>query len=81
MTPDLAGALCGIRHKCAARIAVSSLPMESTVKHLARTIIVLHGADALRVAEQAAADAQKLGKNLDGWLAVIAEIQRIQTPA
>jgi hypothetical protein len=39
------------------------------------------GADALRVAEQAAAEAQKLGKSLDGWLAVIAEIKRIQKPA
>jgi hypothetical protein len=31
-----------------------------------------------RIAEQAAAEAPKLGKSLDIWLAVVAEIKRIQ---
>jgi hypothetical protein len=54
--------------------------MESSVKHIARSLIVLHGADALRVAEQTAEDARRLGpaESPEVWLAVIAEIRRIQ---
>jgi hypothetical protein len=58
-------------------------PMKSSVEHIARSLIALHGADALKVAEQSAAEARKLGtaENLEAWLAVVAEIKRIQTPA
>jgi hypothetical protein len=54
--------------------------MESSVKHIARSLIALHGADALRVAEQTAEDARKPGAadSPAVWLAVIAEIGRIQ---
>jgi hypothetical protein len=57
--------------------------MESSVKHIARSLIALHGADALKVAEQTAENARKPGaaENLEMWLAVIAEIKGIQKPA
>jgi hypothetical protein len=58
--------------------AVASLLMESSVRNLARSLIALHRADALRIAEQTAADQWKLGRNRDVWPAVIAEIKRIQ---
>jgi hypothetical protein len=57
--------------------------MKSSVEHIARSLIALHGADALKVAEQSAAEARKLGtaEKLEAWLAIVAEIKRIQTPA
>jgi hypothetical protein len=57
--------------------------MKSSVEHIARSLIALHGADALRVAEQAAENARKpdAAESLEMWSAVIAEIKRMQTPA
>jgi hypothetical protein len=57
-----------------------SLSMKSSVQHIARSLIVLHGADALRVAEQTAENARKPGaaESLEIWLAVVAEIKRIK---
>jgi len=51
-----------------------------TTNHLARSLITIHGARALEVAEQAANNVRKLGltKPLDEWLLVIAAIQKIQ---
>jgi hypothetical protein len=57
--------------------------MKNTVEHIAQSLIVLHGADASKVAERNAENARKPGatENLEMWLAVIAEIKRIQKPA
>jgi hypothetical protein len=57
--------------------------MKNSVEHIAQSLIVLHGADASRIAEQAAENARPLtaAESLDVWLAVIAEIKRIQEPA
>lgn len=74
--------LCSIRDKRATELAVELPPMKRSVEHIARSLIALHGVDALKVAEQSAAEARKLGTaDLEAWLGVIAEIKRIQTPA
>jgi hypothetical protein len=61
-------------------LAVASLPMKNTVEHIAQSLIVLHGADALKVAERKTESARKPGtiENLKMWLSVVAEIKRIQ---
>jgi hypothetical protein len=61
-------------------LAVASLPMKNPVEHIAQSLIVLHGADALKVAELRAENARKSGttENLKMWLSVVAEIKRIQ---
>jgi len=57
--------------------------MKSSVEHIARSLIALHGAGALKVAEQSAAEARKsrTAESLEVCLAVVAEIKRIQAPA
>jgi hypothetical protein len=54
--------------------------MKNTVEHIAQSLIVLHGADALKVAERKTESARKPGtiENLKMWLSVVAEIKRIQ---
>jgi hypothetical protein len=56
--------------------------MQSSVKHIARSLIALHGADALKVAEQMAENARKPGaaQSLEMWLAVVAEIEGVPKP-
>jgi hypothetical protein len=56
--------------------------MKSSVEHIARSLIALHGAGALKVAEQSAeARKSRTAESLEVWLAVVAEIKRIQAPA
>jgi hypothetical protein len=54
--------------------------MVDTINHLARALITIHGADALKVAERAAENVRQLGmvKVLDEWNLVIAAIKKIQ---
>jgi hypothetical protein len=54
--------------------------MVVTPYHTARSLIAIHGADALEIAERAADNLQRLGKTqrLDELIQVIAEIKRIQ---
>jgi hypothetical protein len=54
--------------------------MVDTANHLARSLITIHGADALKVAERAAENVRQLGlaKALDEWLLVIAAIKKLQ---
>jgi hypothetical protein len=61
----------------------SIAPVKNSVEHIAQSLIALHGQDALRVAEQAAGNARKPGAadSWEVWLAVIAEIKRIQKSA
>jgi hypothetical protein len=53
--------------------------MVVTPYRTARSLIAIHGADALEIAERAADNLQRLGKTqrLDEWIQVIAEIQQI----
>jgi hypothetical protein len=55
--------------------------MVDTTNHLARSLIAIHGADALAIAEHTADGLRRLGrtKRLDEWIQVIAEIKRIQS--
>jgi hypothetical protein len=54
--------------------------MVDTINHLARALVTIHGADALKVAEHAAANVRGLGmaKALDEWNLVITAIKKIQ---
>jgi hypothetical protein len=54
--------------------------MVDQINHLVQSLITIHGADALKVAEHAAANVRKLGmvKALDEWNLVIAAIKKIQ---
>jgi hypothetical protein len=48
----------------------------------AQSLIALHSQDALRVAERTAENARKpVAESPEAWLAVIAEIKRIQKSA
>jgi hypothetical protein len=55
--------------------------MVVTPHHTARSLINIHGADALEIAEHTADGLRRLGrtKRLDEWIQVIAEIKRIQS--
>jgi hypothetical protein len=57
--------------------------MEDDPEHLARSIIAIHGAYALSVAQRAVDNVRQLGRvqAVDHWTRVVAEIRRIQKPA
>jgi len=54
--------------------------VEDDPKHLARSIVSIHGAYALSVAQRAMDNVRQLGrlKALDDWSRVVAEIKRNQ---
>jgi hypothetical protein len=57
--------------------------MEDDPTEFARTLIAIHGAYALSVAQRAVDNVRQLGrlKALDHWTRVVAEIKRLQKPA
>jgi hypothetical protein len=54
--------------------------MEDDPERLARSLVAIHGAYALSVAQRAVDNVRQLGrlKALDHWTRVVAEIKRIQ---
>jgi hypothetical protein len=56
--------------------------MSNKSRVLALSLVAIHGADALRIAERGAANVQGMSPSkLAGWKLIIAEIQDIQKSA
>jgi hypothetical protein len=57
--------------------------VEDDPKHLARTLIAIHGEHARNVAQRAVDSERQLGRlrAVDEWTRVVAEIKRIQKTA